>query len=263
MTCSAKVRCSPSSANSASDSGEVVSATTRSGAPPERSWAHCDQLLPHGPASAWTGAPARSPCGGPAPSTKTDGGRHDVAGLVAARDAAAGQEEPADHLLVGELRQPAVGLEAPPREVAQGVEVVLGEGLPGEGRHGRPQRPAARSAVRISGTCSGSRARLAANDGPGRGVALPVGSAALVDAHLDVRREDRDEQRGRGVGRRACGWRERAALPRRAARRPRRRRRARGGWAAPAAPCPRTPAAAPGARHPRWPAARPARRRHG
>ena len=90
---------------------------------------------------------------------------------------------------------------------AQGREVGLRERLPGQGRHASAS--ATRGAQRRAdhGTWSGSRARVAANEARDAGSPRRCRALAVVDAHLDVGREDRDEQRGRRVAGRSPGGR--------------------------------------------------------
>ena len=109
-----------------------------------------------------------------------------------------------------------------------------GDRRPGAGRHGRgagdqgglsrradptpaPARghtlPVARSAVRISGSWRGSRARVAAKAAREAEVPPAAGPTAVVEAHLHVAGVDRHEQGGapQPAQRRVRGWRSPAA----------------------------------------------------
>ena len=194
ITCSANVRRRSRRSASASHSGEVVSTTTRRRAPPERSRHQRTSSSPSPcrRADGWM-SPVAVRC--PLPSRYTD---------AAATRSPVSSRPPMDSPDRNSLR--SIGSPArsgrPPSASRQRRArwARAGRSASESGCQARvdtivlPQRPAARSAVRISGHWSGSRARDAAKVARDAGSPRRFARLPLVEAHLHVRREDRDEE---------------------------------------------------------------------
>ena len=194
MTCSAKVRTRPSSATISSHSGELVSTATRSSDPPDCSRHHAKSACPWPwPREEGCTSPVAVRC--PEPSTEDRGRGDGVTRLVGADDARPAEEVAPQHRLAREVGQAPVALEAAGGEVVERGEVGLGHRPPDEvstpgppsAPGGAQRRPDHRPLEREPG--EGRRRRSAATR-----CRHDVRPPALVDAHLDVRREDADEE---------------------------------------------------------------------